>query len=97
MLLERAKDRIDDVLVRPVPALHVNVRFLIGSAALVREALQSRLAIAVAQLRPRIAPAGPFYYAEGPHQQYLDKVPNGYCGLPDTGVACQVPVLGGSS
>jgi len=35
-----------------------------------------------------IAPAGPFYYAEGHHQQYLHKVPNGYCGLKGTGVAC---------
>src|ERR671916_606650 len=32
-----------------------------------------------------IAPAGPFYYAEGYHQQYLYKVPNGYCGLGGTG------------
>ncbi len=36
-----------------------------------------------------IAPAGPFYYAEGYHQQYLHKVPNGYCGLKGTGVACE--------
>ena len=28
-----------------------------------------------------IEPAGPFYYAEDYHQQYLHKVPNGYCGL----------------
>ena len=35
-----------------------------------------------------IAPAGPFYYAEDYHQQYLHKVPNGYCGLKGTGVAC---------
>ncbi len=38
-----------------------------------------------------IAPAGPFYYAEDYHQQYLYKVPNGYCGLKGTGVACAVP------
>jgi peptide-methionine (S)-S-oxide reductase len=37
-----------------------------------------------------IAPAGPFYYAEAYHQQYLDKVPNGYCGLGGTGVSCPV-------
>ena len=37
-----------------------------------------------------IAPAGPFYYAEGYHQQYLHKVPNGYCGLGGTGVGCPV-------
>jgi peptide-methionine (S)-S-oxide reductase len=31
-----------------------------------------------------------FYYAEDYHQQYLAKVPNGYCGLGGTGVACPV-------
>jgi len=35
-----------------------------------------------------IAAAGPFFYAEDYHQQYLHKVPNGYCGLRGTGVAC---------
>jgi peptide-methionine (S)-S-oxide reductase len=38
-----------------------------------------------------VAAAGPFYYAEDYHQQYLYKVPNGYCGLKGTGVACTVP------
>ena len=33
-----------------------------------------------------IAPAGPFYYAEEYHQQYLAKNPNGYCGLGGCGV-----------
>jgi peptide-methionine (S)-S-oxide reductase len=37
-----------------------------------------------------IAQAGPFYYAEGYHQQYLDKNPNGYCGLGGTGVSCPI-------
>jgi peptide-methionine (S)-S-oxide reductase len=37
-----------------------------------------------------VLPAGPFYYAEDYHQQYLHKVPNGYCGLGGTGVACPV-------
>ena len=31
---------------------------------------------------------GSFYYAEHYHQQYLHKVPNGYCGLGGTGVTC---------
>ena len=37
-----------------------------------------------------IEPAGPFYYAEDYHQQYLAKHPNGYCGLGGTGVSCPV-------
>ena len=38
-----------------------------------------------------VARAGEFYYAEDYHQQYLHKVPNGYCGLKGTGVTCPVP------
>lgn len=37
-----------------------------------------------------ISPAGPFYYAETYHQQYLAKNPNGYCGLAGTGVSCPI-------
>jgi peptide-methionine (S)-S-oxide reductase len=37
-----------------------------------------------------IEQAGPFYYAEDYHQQYLAKNPHGYCGLGGTGVACQI-------
>jgi peptide-methionine (S)-S-oxide reductase len=37
-----------------------------------------------------IAEAGPFYFAEGYHQQYLAKNPNGYCGLGGTGVSCPI-------
>lgn len=42
------------------------------------------------EITTEIAPAGPFYYAEDYHQQYLHKVPNGYCGLQGTGVSCPV-------
>ncbi|MSQ00262.1 MAG: peptide-methionine (S)-S-oxide reductase MsrA [Myxococcales bacterium] len=35
-----------------------------------------------------ILDAGPFWYAEAEHQQYLAKHPDGYCGLGGTGVAC---------
>ncbi len=37
-----------------------------------------------------IAEAGPFFYAEEYHQQYLAKNPNGYCGLGGTGVSCPI-------
>jgi peptide-methionine (S)-S-oxide reductase len=37
-----------------------------------------------------IADAPTFYYAEGYHQQYLEKNPSGYCGLGGTGLACPV-------
>jgi peptide-methionine (S)-S-oxide reductase len=39
--------------------------------------------------------AGPFWFAEDHHQQYLHKVPNGYCGLAGTGVACPIGVARG--
>jgi peptide-methionine (S)-S-oxide reductase len=37
-----------------------------------------------------IKEAGPFYYAEDYHQQYLAKNPAGYCGLGGTGISCPV-------
>lgn len=37
-----------------------------------------------------IAEAGPFFYAEDYHQQYLAKNPNGYCGLGGTGQTCPI-------
>ena len=42
------------------------------------------------EVTTEIAPAGPFYFAEDYHQQYLYKVPNGYCGIGGTGVSCPV-------
>ena len=36
------------------------------------------------------APLGEFFYAEGYHQQYLAKNPNGYCPVLATGVSCPV-------
>jgi peptide-methionine (S)-S-oxide reductase len=44
------------------------------------------------EITTEIAEAGPFYYAEDYHQQYLAKNPNGYCGLGGTGVSCPVGV-----
>ncbi len=37
-----------------------------------------------------IVPAPTFYFAEGYHQQYLAKNPQGYCGLGGTGVSCPI-------
>ena len=45
---------------------------------------------ATARSRPRSRRAGAFYYAEDYHQQYLAKIPNGYCGLGGTGVSCPI-------
>ncbi|HHO52139.1 MAG TPA: peptide-methionine (S)-S-oxide reductase MsrA [Deltaproteobacteria bacterium] len=42
-----------------------------------------------------ILDAGPFYFAEAYHQQYLAKNPGGYCGLGGTGVSCPIGVGGG--
>jgi peptide-methionine (S)-S-oxide reductase len=56
-----------------------------------RDAYQVKLdAAGYGPITTEIAPAGPFYYAEDYHQQYLHKVPNGYCGLEGTGVSCPI-------
>jgi peptide-methionine (S)-S-oxide reductase len=43
-----------------------------------------------APITTEILEAGPFYFAEDYHQQYLAKNPAGYCGLGGTGVSCPV-------
>ena len=53
---------------------------------------QFRLGKITTDARPA-SEAGPFYYAEDYHQQYLHKVPNGYCGLGGTGISCPVGVV----
>src|SRR5215210_849412 len=65
-----------------------------------REAIERARAVYADELRragygeitTEVAPAGEFYYAEPYHQQYLHKVPNGYCGLGGTGVSCPVGI-----
>lgn len=60
----------------------------------VAEAMRTRFQQALAgsgvtrTITTEIAPAGPYYYAEDYHQQYLAKNPGGYCGLRGTGVSC---------
>ncbi|MBI1649664.1 peptide-methionine (S)-S-oxide reductase MsrA [Hyphomicrobium sulfonivorans] len=43
------------------------------------------------QITTEILPAPEFFFAEDYHQQYLSKVPQGYCGLGGTGVSCPMP------
>jgi peptide-methionine (S)-S-oxide reductase len=58
-----------------------------------RDAYQERLTAAgYGPITTEILEAPEFYYAEDYHQQYLAKVPNGYCGLGGTGVSCPVGV-----
>ncbi len=67
----------------------------LSAALATREAYAPRLTAAglgsiTTEIRPA-SDAGEFYYAEGYHQQYLDKNPHGYCPVNSTGVACPVP------
>jgi peptide-methionine (S)-S-oxide reductase len=58
-----------------------------------RDRFQAELARSgYGEITTEIAEAGPFYYAEPYHQQYLAKNPNGYCGLGGTGVSCPVEI-----
>jgi peptide-methionine (S)-S-oxide reductase len=58
-----------------------------ASRASYNEALKARRFGAITT---EIIDAPDFYFAEDYHQQYLAKVPHGYCGLAGTGVACQI-------
>ena len=67
-----------------------------AAAEATRDAYAARLrAAGYGPVTTELAPAGPFYYAEDYHQQYLAKNPNGYCGIGGTGVACPVGVGSG--
>ena len=63
------------------------------AALATRDTFRAELAKAgYGPITTEIAEAGPFYYAEGYHQQYLAANPNGYCGLGGTGVSCPVGI-----
>ncbi len=65
------------------------------SALATRDAVQEQLtAMGYGEITTEIAPAGPYYFAEGYHQQYLAKNPNGYCGISGTGVSCPIGLTG---
>jgi peptide-methionine (S)-S-oxide reductase len=75
-------------------AIYVNSDDERHAAESSRDRFQTQLTAAgFGAITTEIAPAGPFYYAEDYHQQYLHKNPNGYCGLGGTGVSCPVGVL----
>jgi peptide-methionine (S)-S-oxide reductase len=58
-----------------------------------RNAFQVRMTAAgFGPITTEIASAGPFYFAETEHQQYLDRHPFGYCPDHSTGVACPIGV-----
>ena len=62
-----------------------------GRGGVTRARTRERLrAAGYGEITTEIAQAGPFYYAEDYHQQYLHKNPCGYCGLGGTGVSCPV-------
>jgi len=60
-----------------------------------RDAYQKALRAAghKGDITTEILDAPEFYYAEDYHQQYLAKVPNGYCGHGGTGVSCPVGLV----
>ncbi|CAI9415105.1 Peptide methionine sulfoxide reductase MsrA [Pleomorphomonas sp. T1.2MG-36] len=74
--------------------VHDEAQRAVAEAA--RDAYAKALAQAgrAAAITTTIEPAGPYYFAEDYHQQYLAKNPGGYCGLGGTGVACPVPGVG---
>ncbi|CAO3423549.1 peptide-methionine (S)-S-oxide reductase MsrA [Azospirillum doebereinerae] len=70
-------------------AVYTHTPEQLETAKATRDAYQERLkAAGYGPVTTEIREAPPFYYAEGYHQQYLAKNPNGYCGLGGTGVSC---------
>ncbi len=76
-------------------ALYTTSDAQVATAEASKAMYEPRLAEAgYGSITTEIRPAGPFYWAEDYHQQYLAKNPNGYCGIGGTGVSCPVPALG---
>ncbi|KRA71745.1 methionine sulfoxide reductase A [Caulobacter sp. Root656] len=62
-----------------------------AAAVASKEAYQQALnAQGLGTITTEISAAGPFYFAEDYHQQYLAKNPDGYCGVGGTGVTCPI-------
>lgn len=72
-------------------ALYTVGQAQMAAAIATRDAFQHALdAKHFGRITTEIRPAPEFYYAEGDHQQYLGKNPDGYCGLGGTGVSCPI-------
>ncbi len=59
----------------------------------VAEASRARFQFALQEvgkgsITTEISELGPFHYAEDYHQQYLSKIPHGYCAMSGTGIKC---------
>ena len=64
-----------------------------AAADAARQAYDAKLSAAgYGAITTEVREAPEFYYAEGYHQQYLAKNPNGYCGIGGTGVSCPIGV-----
>ncbi len=75
-------------------AIYVEDAAQLAAATASREAYQRALqSSGYGDITTAIEMAPLFYYAEHDHQQYLAKVPNGYCGMGGTGVACDIEPL----
>ncbi|MBO9557875.1 MAG: peptide-methionine (S)-S-oxide reductase MsrA [Caulobacter sp.] len=62
-----------------------------AAAVASKEAYQQALDVqGLGTITTEIGAAGPFYFAEDYHQQYLAKNPEGYCGIGGTGVVCPI-------
>lgn len=74
-------------------AIYTNSPEQLSMARASRDAFNEVLAAAgFDPIVTEIAEAGPFFYAEDYHQQYLAKNPNGYCGLGGTGQTCPIGI-----
>jgi peptide-methionine (S)-S-oxide reductase len=74
-------------------AIYTTSTAQLAAATAAAQAYSQELArVGYGAVTTEIAPAGAFYYAEDYHQQYLHKVPNGYCGIGGTGVSCPIGV-----
>lgn len=80
----------DDIGTQYRSVIHCHTQAQYEAALASRDAYQHALSVAgLGQITTEIVyPAPTFYFAEPEHQQYLSKIPHGYCGLRGTGVSC---------